>query len=124
MRRSLMATDVSWLLEMNVQPGREKDFRNLMSEMVAATSANEPGTLNYEWSTSADGRICHLFERYSDSAAVMIHLTTFGEKFAGRFLEIFKPTRFVVYGAPDGTVKEALTAFNPVYMQSVGGFGR
>lgn len=119
-----MVTDVSWMLELNIQPGREKDFRVLMEEMVSATRNNEAGTLNYEWSTSADGSMCHLFERYVDSAAVLTHLATFGEKFAGRFLEILTPVRFVVYGSPSQAVRDALTGFNPTYMQAAGGFRR
>jgi quinol monooxygenase YgiN len=119
-----MATGVAWMLELNIQPGREQNLRVLLNEMVAATRANEPGTLDYEWSTSADGTQCHIFERYVDSAAVLIHLATFGEKYAGRFLEILKPFRFVVYGSPSQAVKEALADFNAVYMQPVGGFSR
>ncbi len=119
-----MATDISWVLELSVQPGRDRDFKALMEEMVAATRANEPGTLNYEWSTSSDGSACHIYERYGDSSAVMIHLVAFDMKFAGRFLELFKPVRFVVYGSPSQEVKNALADFNPVYMQQVGGFSR
>jgi len=119
-----MPAEVSWILEASFQPGREKDFRILVDEMVAATRANEPGTLNYEWSTSPDGSVCHIFEGYVDSAAVMIHLATFGQKYASRFLEVLKPVRFVVYGSPNQDVKNALAAFNTVYMQPVGGFSR
>ena len=79
-----MKNQVSWILELRVQEGRESDFRALMAEMVAATEANDPGTLGYEWSASADGRACHIYERYT-SAAVMTHLVTFGERFAPRF---------------------------------------
>jgi hypothetical protein len=112
------------MLELDVQEGRESDFRNLMGEMVSATKATEPGTLNYEWSTSADGKRCHVFERYVDSSAALTHTGTFGEKFAGRFLEILKPVRLVVYGSPSPAVKDALAGFNPVYMQDAGGFSR
>jgi quinol monooxygenase YgiN len=119
-----MARHVSWILELNIQPGREKDFRGLMEEMVSATRANEPGTLAYEWSTNADGTVCHISERYVDSAAVLPHLGTFGEKFASRFLDILKPVRFVVYGSPSAAVQDALAGFNPVYMEPVGGFSR
>ena len=119
-----MSSNVYWNLELEIASGRENDFRALMEEMVTATKKNESGALNYEWSTSADGKVCHLFERYVDSAAVMAHLGTFGEKYAGRFFEILKPVRFVVYGAPDSDVKNALAAFNPEYMQGVGGFSR
>ncbi|MBI3934036.1 MAG: antibiotic biosynthesis monooxygenase [Acidobacteria bacterium] len=119
-----MAAEVSWMLELNVLPGREEAFRVLMNEMVAATHANETGTLNYEWSTSPDGHVCHIFERYADSAAVLTHLATFGEKFAGRFLDILRPARMVVYGSPSQEVKDALAGFKAHYMQPVGGFSR
>ncbi len=119
-----MATHVSWMLELDIQSGREEDFRALMKEMVSATDANEAGTLTYEWSINADGTVCHILERYVDSAAVLTHLATFGEKFANRFLEVLKPTRLFVYGSPNAAVKEALAGFNPVYMESVGGINR
>ncbi|MFH1764493.1 MAG: antibiotic biosynthesis monooxygenase [Gemmatimonadota bacterium] len=119
-----MATDVSWILELNVQSGHETEFSALMQEMVSATQENEPGTLDYQWSTSADGSVCHIFERYVDSAAVMIHLGAFGERFAGRFLEILAPVRFVVYGSPSQEVKDALAGFQPSYMQPEAGFSR
>ena len=119
-----MSSDVSWMLELDVQQGRESDFRALMAEMVSVTEANETGTHDYEWSTSADGKRCHLYERYVDSAAVLTHLGTFGEKFAGRFLQVLKPVRFVVYGSPSTEVQNALAGFNPVYMRPVAGFSR
>lgn len=95
-----------------------------MAEMVSAMQANEPGALNYEWNVSADGKLCHLYERYIDSAAALIHGRTFGERFAGRFFEILKPVRFVVYGSLSTAVKEALAGFNPIYMPPVAGFSR
>jgi len=67
---------------------------------------------------------CHIFERYVDSAAVLTHPGTFGERFAGRFLEILKPVRFVVDGSPDPAAQDASAGVNSVYMQSVFGFSR
>jgi quinol monooxygenase YgiN len=119
-----MSDHVSWILELEIQQGREDDLRHLAAEMIESAKTNEPGTLAYEWSISADGKHCHIFERYDNSAAVMTHAATFSEKFAGRFLEILKPTRFVVYGSPSSEVRDALADFQPVYMQSVGGFSR
>ena len=71
-----------------------------------------------------DGAACHIFERYADSAAVLTHVGAFGEKFAGRFLEMLTPVRCVVYGSPSPQVKEGLAVLNPVYMRLVGGFNR
>ena len=119
-----MTTDIFWILELSVQTGRKKDFHALMVEMVTATRANEPGTLSYEWSTSGDGSVCHIFERYVDSSAVMTHLAAFDKKFAGRFLDLFKPIRFVVYGSPTQEVKDALADLSAIYMQPAGGFTR
>ncbi len=119
-----MSSNVYWMLELEVQSGRDKDFRALMKEMVSATQANEPGTLNYEWSTSEDGSRCHIFERYLDSGAVMTHMATFGEKYAARFFEVLKPLRLVVYGAPSAAVKDAFAGSKPVYMQPADGFSR
>ena len=119
-----MATGVSWFLDLNVREGKGEGLPGLIEEMVDATRANEPGTLDYQWSTSPDGKVCHIFERYIDSDAVMAHLGTFGERFAGRFMDILEPTRFVIYGSPNQQVKEALAGFNPTYMDPAGGFSR
>ncbi len=119
-----MDNNVSWILELRVREGREKEFRSLMIEMVAATKANESGTLAYEWSTSPEGSVCHIYERYADSAAVMTHLATFGEKYAGRFEQLLEPLRTVVYGSPSAAVKEGLADLNPIYMLPAAGFSR
>ena len=119
-----MNTEVYWLLELDIQAGREADLGALMDEMVAATKADEPGTLTYHWSTRADGKACHIFERYADSAAVMAHLGTFGEKYAARFMEILTPTRFMVYGVPSPEAAAALAGFGAVHMKMAAGFSR
>ena len=117
-----MDIHVSWMLELKVI-GTNEEFRALVDEMVASTR-KEDGTLDYEWSTSADGRECHLYERYADSAAAMVHLAGFGSKFASRFLKTLQPVRLTLYGRANEEVKNALGAFKPVYMESVGGFSR
>lgn len=119
-----MSDYVSWVLDLELGAGKEEDFRTLMAEMVAATEANEPGALAYEWSLDESGKLCSIYERYADSAAVMVHMTTFGEKYAQRFVSIFKPVKMVVFGSPDGEVKKALAPLSPIYMTQVGGFSR
>ncbi len=119
-----MSDNVHWLLELNIKDGKLDDFKAVMNEMIEATRANEPGTLNYEWFISEDGKSCHLYERYVDSAATMIHLGSFGEKFAERFLAALEPTRFMVYGNPNDEVRAALAGFGAVHMSQIGGFVR
>jgi len=119
-----MSQPIAWLLELEIVAGKDAGFRALMVEMVAATQANEPGALSYEWGVSPDGRQCHIYERYADSAALMTHLGTFGQRFAARFLEVLKPVRFVVYGSPDEAARQALAGLNPVYFDAAAGFTR
>lgn len=119
-----MSEHVDWMLELAVTDGKLDDFKALMTEMVDATRANEPGALIYEWSVSDDGSRVHIYERYADSAATMTHLATFGAKFAERFMSMAKPTKLVVYGTPNDTVRKALDRMGAVYMAPIGGFAR
>lgn len=119
-----MSDHVSWILTLEINAGREADLRTLMAEMVAATQAAEPGALDYEWHISDDGKVLHTFERYADSAATLKHLGNFGAKFAGRFMEIVRPTAFTVYGSPSTEVRTAMSGFGPVFMERIGGFSR
>lgn len=116
--------EVSWLLELTLAPDAAGTFTTLMGEMIAATRENEPGTLIYEWSLSEDGRTIWILERYRDSDAVMIHLGTFGSRFAERFLAILTPVRMVVTGSPDDRVRNALEGLHPAWGAWVGGFAR
>lgn len=119
-----MSNVVQWVLELNIKDGELENFNALVNDMVEATKANEPGTTIYEWFVSDDGKQCHICERYVDSAAVMTHLASFGEKFAERFLAILEPTRLVVYGNPSSEARKALAGFGAVHMEQVGGYAR
>ncbi len=119
-----MGGPVSWVMEMQVQPGRSDELRTLMEEMVSNTHANEPGTVAYEWYMNAEGSTCHLVERYADSAAALAHCTTFGARFAGRFMSLLTPTRCTVYGSPDAAVQRALSVLRPTYLGQAAGFHR
>ncbi len=82
---------VHLLLALNIKEGELDNFKALVKEMVDATQANEPGTLNYEWFLSDDEKTCHLYERYADSAATMTHLASFGQNFAVRIMAAVEP---------------------------------
>ena len=119
-----MNDNVYWLLEVTIKAGELDNFKALMKEMVEATQANEPNTLNYEWTITEDSQSCHIYERYADSAATMTHLGTFEEKFEERLVAAVEPTRFVVYGTPNNEVKESLSGLDAVFMTPFGGFAR
>ncbi len=116
-----MTGNIYWLLELDVRAGGLEPFRTLMGEMVAA-AGGEPGTMNYEWNISGDGRVCHIYVRYRNSAAVMDHMAGWDMRFSKRFAALSTITRMSVYGAPDAMVKAALEPYGPVYYEPFGGF--
>ena len=118
-----MTENVYWVIELAVNPGRFEDLRTLIAELLEA-NRKEVGFLTCEFASSDDRQVCHIYERYQDSAAAMTHLESFGAHFAARFMEVVKPTRLVVYGTPSAQVKDALAGLNPVYMAPFGGFTR
>ena len=116
-----MTENVNFLLELPVDPGSFEDLKTLLAELVEA-NRKEVGMLTQEWAISNDQQVCHIYERFQDSAALMTHMQLFGENFAKRFFEILKPTRFVIYGTPSAEVKDAVAPFNPVYMTPLADF--
>ena len=118
-----MSDAVSWNIQLAVQEGQLDAARELMGEMVSATRAEE-GALVYEWFLSDDEGVCHIYERYRDSAATLEHLGNFGANFAERFLACFTPTSLHVYGAPSDEVRGVLDGFGAQYLSPFGGFIR
>src|SRR5437764_8558112 len=99
-----MSDHVAWHVELTVRPGALEAFRELTAEMVAATRG-EPNILIYERFVSADGAVVHVHERYTDSAAAVAHLRTFGRVFSRRFEGLVDRRRFIVYGTPTAELR-------------------
>ncbi len=118
-----MSEAVSWVLELAVKDGQLDAFKALAQEMSEATQ-DEPGTSHYEWFIDDDGKNVHVYERYADSAATMVHLGNFGAKFAERFMACVDPTRFMVYGDPSAEVRGAVAGLGAAHMTQFAGFAR
>lgn len=119
-----MSKAISWNLQLAVREGRLSDARDLVKEMVEATRQDEPGTQIYEYYLSPDGTRCHIYERYVDSDAALVHLGNFGSKFAERFMGCFEPTSFSVYGDPSAEARAVLDSFGASYLGRLDGFDR
>ncbi len=116
--------EVYWVITVAVQPAQMANFKQVVAPLVAATE-KEPGAIDYEYNVGADQSTVDIYERYRDLNAVVAHVAqTFGPNFSKRFLELAKPTRFVVYGTPSAEAKKVLAGFNPVYMTPFDGFTR
>lgn len=118
-----MSEAVSWSLQMSVRDGCLDDAKNLAPEMIESTR-EEAGAMTYEFFLSDDGMLCHLYERYADSDAAMVHLGNFGTHFAERFMACFEPTSFSVYGPARADVRAVLEGFGAQFLSNLGGFRR
>lgn len=98
-------------------------LEDVMVRMVAKVQADEPLTLDYEWTVSEDGKSCAFYERYRDSEAMLTHVQGFGA-FAEDFMAAVKPTSFKIYGEVSDTLKATLADFGPTYYAKIGGFVR
>lgn len=117
-----MGAEVFWILEVTINEGKADDFQALMEEMVSATEANEPGAVNYEW--YKEGDTVHVFERFADSDAAMVHLGNFGASFAERFLGSVEIKGQTVYGDISDDLRAAVGGLGAVCLGSWGGFSR
>lgn len=118
-----MVEDLYWVFTLDVKRGKFPEFRALVADIVAA-SREEPGTLAYQYSVSADESTVHIFERYRDSDAFVVHVEeTFGP-YAERFLDLVTVVSLVVYGNPNAAARKALDGFSATYMTLFDGFAR
>ena len=118
-----MSDIIEWVLELEVTGDRDA-MTPLIEEMSAATKADEPGALVYEYYGSEDGALVTILERYADSAAAMVHLGNFGEKFAERFFATFSGKRLTVFGPASEELRGALAGLGAEHMGYLTGFNR
>ncbi len=119
-----MSDVVFYVCEVAIKEGQLENFKAVMKDMVEATRANEPATMNYQWFIAPDGVTCHVFERYANSAAVVAHLMSIRERFNERYWATVTPKHFTVYGNPSDEVRKIFAALDTVFMKPLEGFAR
>lgn len=115
-----MNNQISWVFELTLN-NSANELKQLMLKLVESTK-KEPQTLAYEWYLSVDEKICHIYEKYENSEAAILHLATFKKEFASSLLALGQATYFVVYGNCSKDLLESLEGFNGQYMNPIGGF--
>ncbi len=119
-----MSESIFWIVDGIIKQGAIDGLTSLIGEMVSGTKANEPGTLAYEWFIDSGKTRCHIFERYRDSAAAMIHLRTFDQKFADRLGRLIQIERLTLFGNASDEVVKTLGAEGNVFLLPLTGFTR
>jgi quinol monooxygenase YgiN len=118
-----MDNDLFWLFTLDVKRGKFDEFKGLVADIVASTR-HEPGTLAYQYAVSDDQQTVHIYERYRDSEAFVVHVEQTFAGYAERFLSLVAVRSLVVYGTPNAQARQALDTFNATYMNLFDGFAR
>jgi quinol monooxygenase YgiN len=119
-----MSGTISYVFEVAIKEGQYDQFKTVMNEMVEAVWATEPRTLTYDWFINEDRTVCHTYERYVDSAAVMAHLQGVGKRFGARLFSLAEPGVLTIYGHPDEEVKKAFEAFHARFLTPIAELSR
>ena len=114
-----MEDQISWRVELAVKPGELENFQALTGEIVEVTR-EEAGTLSYERFVTDDGKFVHVYERYADSAAALLHLRKFGKIFGERFVSIGGPHTVHRVRNPSDELKGLLDDFGATYLRPFG----
>jgi quinol monooxygenase YgiN len=117
----LMQNEISWRVKLTVRTGQFDNFEILTGQMVEF-ARTEAGVLSYERFITDDGKYVHVYGRYVDSAAALVHLQEFRRKFADRFSSMVDRKEFTVFGNPSSDLKAVLDEFGTLYLRYLGDF--
>jgi hypothetical protein len=88
------------------------EFKRVAGELLGIT-ANEPGTLQYDWFFNADETQCVVRETRASSDAVLAHMGNVGE-LLGTVIQLGGGLELAVFGNPSDELREAAVALKPV----------
>lgn len=116
-----MFSNIGWIVEAKLRPGKKAEFEAVMKEIVAETN-KEPGTVNYQYYLSDDGDVM-VYERFADAESAHTHISNW-DNFAERWIAAAEPTRMVHLGDLPADVRERHAALAPKWLKPFGGFAR
>ena len=104
-------------VSMTVNDGQIEAFKGIAQAMTVGSKA-EPGTLGYEWFSSADNKRHKLVETYVDAAAIEAHFTgPVVQQMVPQLASVCSVDALEIYGDPGPKVAEMAGAFGGVIYQ-------
>jgi quinol monooxygenase YgiN len=119
-----MNNNVILMGEFSIKSDELDNFKALVKEMVEVAESTEPDTMIYEIFISEDGKSCQIIERYVDSAAAMLHLGNFGQKFGNQLWAFLEPKGFKVCGNINDELRGAVSGVGAMILSPMSGFAR
>lgn len=114
---------VAYLLEMTIEDGKLAEFKEKAADYTAAVRDGEPGTLEYQWWLSEDGKRSLLKETFDGSASILKHFENVGPTLPA-LLAIAPFTRLEVFGDVSAEARTALDDLGATYLDHLVGFER
>jgi quinol monooxygenase YgiN len=101
--------------EFTISEGKIEEYKKLVPAMSRMVAANEPDTINYQFYLNrADETNCIVHETYTNSEAVLAHITGFASQtILPKIFSLAKISRFDVYGNASEELQKVLTSFGP-----------
>ncbi len=122
---AMRADDIHYTLQFDVRDGKMPEFESLVQQACDTCEPDEPGTLVYRWQMNGNGSRVQLHERFSDEAAMLIHLAgPAATEVFPKLMEIADVSRFDVHGDPSSAAAETLAAFGGTVFSQWKGFDR
>src|ERR1700722_4918438 len=104
-------------VSLTVNEGQMDEFKSVAQAMTEG-GKGEPGTLGYEWFSSADNKRHRLVETYVDAAAVEAHFTgPVVQQFVPKLAAVCEVDALEIYGDPGPKVTEMAGGFGGVVYQ-------
>ncbi len=95
-----------------IASGKTDAFKATAGQLLAAVRERDPGTSRYDWFLSPDGARAKIQETYSNSEALMAHMSNMGVLLE-RLVSLCSDVTIDVLGDPSPQVREAIAPFNP-----------
>lgn len=114
-----MTENIYWTLQAAIKPGCLEPLKREISNLAKVTSA-EPGALSFDFWMNAEETRLFVFERYTDSAAAIAHLSNVKPHLRG-FLKTLELEPIVILGNLSDEGKTAFASFNATYTTFVQG---
>jgi quinol monooxygenase YgiN len=104
-------------VNLTVNEGQLGAFKSVAQAMTEGSKA-EPGTLGYEWFSSADNKRHRLVETYVDAAAIEAHFTgAVVQQMVPKLAAVCSVDALEIYGDPGAKVAEMAGGFGGVVYQ-------
>jgi autoinducer 2-degrading protein len=118
-----MTEAIYWILEANIKPGKLDALKSLAQAFSESTQKYEQGALIYEWSINESSDTLHIFERFENNEAALIHLANVGPKLP-ELMETVDLQSIKCHGPVSEAFKDACEGMPIRYFEVFSGFAR